>query len=383
MIENESSISRIVQQAAYTAATAPAPYKQSEYSQLGQSNATLARSQNANQLYDGTGQIDDTAKKIPLIYGEVYTKGTIVDSVSLNNPDPVTQDKVTQITQKLIISEGPCEGIIAPKDAGVVLNGLPLVDPTTGRRQRAGVEVVDGHDRTSYTTKMPEVVPANGTSGLQVYESIYSDNGSYVDNTIARNTMRALNDVTADFADEGHILQYNSRGKMWESIHLHDALKNSGMYISTEPVPANTNSTEKWYLPHTDTLVFTWSSTGGRQYTDDGGTLYRPWMNPYGFTEALLVNGRKHPDLVMYAGITYTIDLTGLDSAFSITMDVMTEDGTSSQNAVEPMPGGEIYTIKIPASYNNTSGFYQTALWVYDIGHATITGGRGGRIYIR
>ena len=119
-------------------------------SRKGATSDVSPRDRIAEEMYDAISVADLTSVRIPLVYGQVYHKGTMVDSGETVN---VEDDRYNDRTLRFVMSEGPCEGIAVPIKNHIVINDTPLENPSNFEITKAGVKVKEVTTRTTYKTR--------------------------------------------------------------------------------------------------------------------------------------------------------------------------------------------------------------------------------------
>lgn len=274
-------------------------------------NYTLARSNQTQQLYTGY-TIDETkASQIPVIYGEVLSEGIPVYETT----GDITHSQVGQLTNAEqnvlrerhgvhIMSEGPCEGF----------SGVHFVDQVIP----AGVRITDVPDKVAYTVD-------NNSYTVTYSDNLVNPTSGRVDASLLTNSLHSLSDVIASNPGDENLIAWDVNAAKWVSRDPVDWLNNLGMYIaSSSYVPpggygsAPTSGVQNWFATHANTYTVSWGSI--RDATDGPYRWYRArngnWTNT-GIPEALHIDGLKHPDLTVKRGVTYYFDCT--DSTLNFT----------------------------------------------------------------
>ena len=324
----------------------------------------------AEEYYDAITVGDISSVQIPIVYGEIYHKGVVVDSGSVQN---IEDDRFNDRTVRFVMGEGPCEGIPSTKTNHVVLDDIPLVNPANQEITYGGVKIKDITTRTTYTEQTT-------AASYDIENSILTGSGK-IHSRLLKNSIAGLDDVAVDQQlRKGHILFYNDDTERWQSVHLNELLADAGLYISEDISPVETTYPQSaWWLPHTQSIEVTWNLNDTyKQRTDDDGPE-RWWRSNIGddwyntdddqqYIHSPKLNGVKHPEVVVYRGVTYEISAgsdflasftsgSTYDTKFYIARHPVNDvdpDGTYAMSYTSGMEVGTLHSITIS---NTPSGY--------------------------
>lgn len=338
----------------------------------GATSDVTPRDRIAEEYYDAITVGDVTSVRIPIVYGEVFHKGISVDSGLQRNTE---SDRFNDRTLRFIMSEGPCGGVQTPHKYHVVLDQAPVVNPVNQETIMAGVKVKDINTRTTYTEKTTD-------ASFDYQNTVLDSVTSKIHRSLLKNSVAGLDDVAIDQKlTQRHVLYFNETSDRWQSAHISELLKDSGMYISADVSPVlNTYPESGWFLPaSTGTFTVTFQENSAYLSRRSGDGPHRWWRagifdSPADtYTEqsdpSIKINGIKHPDLTVFRGGTYKfeIDSNKWETSFTSGGTVNTKfylsvtpeaaqnpDDTSYGRFTGGMSKGEVESLVIT---NNGSGY--------------------------
>lgn len=290
----------------------------------------------AEQQFYNAQTTDTTSIKLPIVYGTVLTKGTVID-------ESVTQaavglavtekDTINFKHYKILISEGDCNGIKANVHYHTVINNRPLIDPDTGITELNGVEI---KQRTETNTSDWATSEKMSQQSKDVDISVFKGSTTNLADNVTRvGFLQGLSDVSTELTN-GYVLQYNQSLDKFEGKHINDILNDAGMFTTTDADPSGTGTDiEKWVIPHAISYEVTLHSD-----TRTTQTPFRWWKaganagNTSGANDSiyaanvLKLDALFRPDIIMYDNITYSFVMSsslGSGNGFYLTDDLTTE----------------------------------------------------------
>lgn len=293
------------------ALTTSATVKTTSADTVSNTNYTLARSNQTQQLYTGFNIDETKAAQIPVIYGEVLSEGVAVYETTgdiqhsqVGQLSLAEQNVLRERHGVHIMSEGPCEGF----------SNVHFVDQIVP----AGVRITDVPDKTAYTVD-------NNTYTVTYQDNLVNPSTGRVDASLLTNSFHSLNDVVASNPGDENLVAWDVDAGKWVSRDPVDWLNRLGMYIASSSYtpPGGYGSTptsgvQNWFATHTNVYNVTWGDI--RDATDGPYRWYRTRNGNFtgtGIPEALQINGLKHPDITVKRGVTYYFDCT--DSTLNFT----------------------------------------------------------------
>ena len=347
---------------------------------------TISGDVSEQQFYNA--QVSDTTSiKLPIVYGTVLTKGTVIDesvtqaAVGLSS---VEKDTINFKHYKVLISEGDCNGIKANVHYHTVINNRPLIDPDSGITELNGVEI---KQRTETDTSDWATGEKMSQQSKDVDISVFKGSTNNLAKNVTRvGFLQGMSDVSTELTN-GYVLQYNSTLDKFEGKHINNILNDAGMFTTTDANPFGTGTdVEKWVIPHaveyevtyhTDSRVtqtpFRWWKAGANAGNTSGAndSIYN--------SSVLKLDSLFRPDILMYDNITYKFNMSsslGSGNGFFVTDDLTTEYTTgvtsSSVAAGTYMTEHGLYTFT-PTSATPRVMYYRTQA----------ASNTGGRILIR
>ena len=255
---------------------------------------------------------DSSALRIPVIYGEVFTRGLSIDGATVLNG---SSDLFTDRTFTRIMSEAPAQGIPSDKQNHVVINRRPLKDPSTNEIILRGVKVKDINTGIAYTAtdesgagSMTKISQESDDVNL----SILNDSG-HVDKTALQiNTLQGLDDIAGD-AINRTMPVFDSASNRFKLLHINDILQDVGMFIGDENTPdAQTYPQKNWFLEHAANYEVTFDYSAGDVKSASQVDRFYKHLNTSSnaagtIDPAVKINNVLNPDLVMFRGETYQL----------------------------------------------------------------------------
>ena len=271
-------------------------------------------------VYAGKASNADAGSlRIPVIYGEVFTRGLNVDGGTVLN---TTSDLFTDRTLTKIMSEAPTLGIPTDKENHVVINKRPLKDPSTGIFELRGTKVKDITAGVAYTaTNSTEAASATKISAesTDVNVSILNERNKIDQSVLKINTMQGLDDVTGEVSNKV-IPFFNTGSNRFELRHINDVMQEVGFFTSSTNAPSvSVYPQSNWFLQHSTDLAVTFTATPTND-TNEKSTGSGParWYKSFrGFTATeqdegkAVINGVINPDLLLFRGTTYNFAMDG------------------------------------------------------------------------
>lgn len=262
-------------------------------------------------VYSGKATTSDTtALRVPIIYGEVFTRGLSIDGATVING---SSDLFSDRTFTRIMSEAPTNGIVTTKENHVVINKRPLQDPTTSEIILRGVKVKDINSGIAYTAtdesgagSMTKISDESDDVNL----SILNGTGKVDKSALQINTLQGLDDISGDAVNRV-VPIFDSNANRFRLLHINDILQDVGMYIGNENTPdAETYPQKNWFLEHAANYEVTFDySAGDVKSASQVDRFYKhlnTTSNATGVVDpALKINGVINPDIVMFRGETY------------------------------------------------------------------------------
>lgn len=265
-------------------------------------------------VYAGKASNADTSSlRIPVIYGEVFTRGLNIDGGTVLN---TTSDLFTDRTLTKIMSEAPTLGIPTDKQEHVVINKRPLKDPSTGTFELRGTKVKDINAGVAYTaTNSTEAASETKLSAesTDVNVSILNDRNKIDQSVLKINTMQGLDDVTGEVSNKV-IPFFNTGSNRFELRHINDVMQEVGFFTSSTNAPNSAAYPQSdWFLQHSTDLTITFTSTAtndtNEKSTGSGPSRWYKSFLSFGNLEQnegkAVINDVINPDLLLFRGTTY------------------------------------------------------------------------------
>ena len=271
-------------------------------------------------VYAGKASSSDASSlRIPVIYGEVFTRGLNIDGGTVLN---TTSDLFTDRTLTKIMSEAPTAGIPSDKQEHVVINKRPLKDPSTGTFELRGTKVKDISAGVAYTASNSTEAASEtklSAESTDVNVSILNDRNKIDQSVLKINTMQGLDDVTGEVSNKV-IPFFNTGSNRFELRHINDVMQEVGFFTSTSNAPSIAAYPQSnWFLQHSTTLNVTFTPTAtndlNEKSTGSGPSRWYKSFQSFGNTEQnegkAVINDVINPDLIMFRGTTYNFVLAG------------------------------------------------------------------------
>ena len=278
-------------------------------------------------IYAGKASSSDASSlRIPVIYGEVFTRGLNIDGGTVLN---TTSDLFTDRTLTKIMSEAPTAGIPSDKQEHVVINKRPLKDPSTGTFELRGTKVKDISAGVAYTASNSTEAASEtklSAESTDVNVSILNDRNKIDQSVLKINTMQGLDDVTGEVSNKV-IPFFNTGSNRFELRHLNDVMQEVGVFTSTSNAPSIAAYPQSnWFLQHSTTLTVDFNPTAtndvNEKSTGSGPSRWYKSFQSFGNTEQnegkAVINDVINPDLIMFRGTTYNfvMDSSNFDSGY-------------------------------------------------------------------